>query len=92
LHNNSARNFTGGLFKQTSEKTTMMKKPKAIKEPLLKQPVAGEPVEQVEEDSNSEQADVNSIQEFIELKKLQNKILKKMIEKINHSENKTNNN
>ncbi len=70
----------------------MMKKPKAIKEPLLTQPVDGEPVEQVEEESNSEQADVNSIQEFIELKKLQNKILKKMIEKINHAENKTNNN
>ncbi len=66
----------------------MMKKTKAIKEPLFNQPVAGEPVEQVETDSNSDQADVNSIQVFIELKKLQNKILKRMIENINQSENK----
>jgi hypothetical protein len=45
------------------------------------------------EESLSEMADVNSIQEFIELKKLQNRILGKMLEKINPTENqnKTNN-
>ena len=34
-----------------------------------------------------EMADINSIQEFIELKKLQNRILGKMIEKLNPTEN-----
>jgi hypothetical protein len=34
-----------------------------------------------------EVVDVNSIQEFIELKKLQNRILGKMIEKLNQPEN-----
>ena len=34
--------------------------------------------------------DVNSIQEFIERKKLQNRILQKMIENINQSEHKDN--
>jgi hypothetical protein len=34
-----------------------------------------------------EVADVNSIQEFIELKKLQNRILGKMIEKLNKPDN-----
>lgn len=40
------------------------------------------------EESAPEKPDSVSIQEFIELKKLQNKILKKMLEKINESENK----
>lgn len=34
---------------------------------------------------------INSIQEFIELKKLQNRVLEKMLEKMNQSENKENN-
>jgi hypothetical protein len=38
------------------------------------------------EASIDEIAEVNSIQEFIELKKLQNRILGKMIEKINKPE------
>jgi hypothetical protein len=36
---------------------------------------------------NEEMSEVNSIQEFIELKKLQNRILEKMIEKLNTTEN-----
>ena len=38
-------------------------------------------------EASDEKADINSIQEFIELKKLQNRILGKMIEKINKPEN-----
>jgi len=39
------------------------------------------------EASIDEVIDVNSIQEFIELKKLQNRILGKMIEKLNQPDN-----
>jgi hypothetical protein len=39
------------------------------------------------DDSTSDIAEVNSIQEFIELKKLQNRILSKMLEKLNPTEN-----
>ena len=41
-----------------------------------------------------EMADVNSIEEFLELKKLQNQVLGKMLEKMNSSEttNKNSNN
>ena len=35
----------------------------------------------------SEERETTSIEEFIERKKLQNRILQKMIENINHSEN-----
>jgi len=40
------------------------------------------------ENIKPEQADLYSIKEFIEMKKLQNKILKKMLEKMNEPENK----
>lgn len=46
----------------------------------------------VGEESLSDMADVNSIQEFIELKKLQNRVLGKMLEKINQPENQTKSN
>lgn len=38
-------------------------------------------------ESIPDKSEVNSIQEFIELKKLQNRILGKMIEKLNTNEN-----
>ena len=47
---------------------------------------------EVNSEAVGEKADVNSIQEFIELKKLQNRILGKMLEKINQSENQTKSN
>jgi hypothetical protein len=40
----------------------------------------------IEETPDTEVADVNSIEEFLELKKLQNKVLGKMLEKMNQSE------
>ena len=48
----------------------------------------------IEETPDTEVVDVNSIEEFLELKKLQNRVLGKMLENMNHSENqdKINNN
>lgn len=63
-----------------NSKTDEIKK-KTVAEPQL-----------IEEPSGDEVADVNSIQEFIELKKLQNRILGKMLEKINQPENQTKSN
>jgi hypothetical protein len=40
-----------------------------------------------EESPINEMADVNSIEEFIEIKKLQNRLLEKMLNNINQSEN-----
>jgi hypothetical protein len=40
-----------------------------------------------EESPVNETTDVNSIEEFIEIKKLQNRLLEKMLNKINQSEN-----
>jgi hypothetical protein len=40
----------------------------------------------VDETPIEDMADVNSIEEFLELKKLQNRVLGKMLEKINQSE------
>jgi hypothetical protein len=39
------------------------------------------------DDSTSDTAEVNSIQEFIELKKLQNRVLEKILENMNTTEN-----
>ncbi len=56
---------------------------------------SGNIIKQSEEETDAnrefspETTDVNSIQEFIELKKLQNRILGKMLEKINLPENQT---
>jgi len=63
-----------------NSKTDEIKK-KAVAEPQL-----------IEEPAGDEVADVNSIQEFIELKKLQNRILGKLLEKINQPENQTKSN
>lgn len=65
-----------------------MKKTKAEKKPQIHLP-ANNTQEEMEEDVDAkpEQADEYSIQEFIELKKLQNRILKKMLEKMNEPEN-----
>lgn len=63
-----------------NSKTDEIKK-KTVAEPLL-----------IEESAGDEMADVNSIQEFIELKKLQNRILGKMLEKMNQPENQTKSN
>ena len=41
---------------------------------------------QTEEEIEVERSEANSIQNFIERKKLQNRILQKMIEKLNQSE------
>ena len=67
-----------------------MKKHSIKKEPFTKIREAEEP-EVIGEEAD-EAAGVNSIQEFIELKKLQNRILSKMLEKINQSENQTKSN
>jgi len=40
-----------------------------------------------DDDAINESIDVNTIQEFVDLKKLQNRILEKMLKKINPSEN-----
>ena len=40
-----------------------------------------------DESSGSEMADVNTIEEFLERKKLQNRILEKMLENMNQSDN-----
>lgn len=67
-----------------------MKKQIRKKEPDAKIREAEEP--EVNSETVGEIADVNSIQEFIELKKLQNRILGKMLEKINKPENQTKSN
>ena len=41
----------------------------------------------VDETPIEDMADVNSIEEFLELKKLQNRVLGKMLENMNQSEN-----
>jgi len=41
----------------------------------------------IEETPDAEVVDVNSIEEFLELKKLQNRVLGKMLENMNQSEN-----
>ena len=41
----------------------------------------------IDETSGSEMADVNTIEEFLERKKLQNRVLEKMLENINQSDN-----
>jgi|WetSurMetagenome_2_1015567.scaffolds.fasta_scaffold556437_2 hypothetical protein len=55
-------------------------------------PLNEEPI--IEETPDTEVVDVNSIEEFLELKKLQNRVLGKILENMNHSENqdKINNN
>jgi hypothetical protein len=67
-----------------------MKKHSTKKETDAKIREAKEP--EVNSEAVGEIADVNSIQEFIELKKLQNRILGKMLEKINQPENQTKSN
>jgi len=62
-----------------------MKKNSFKDEHIIKQPSDEEP--EFNDDPVEEIADINSIQEFIELKKLQNRILGKMLEKINKPEN-----
>jgi hypothetical protein len=41
----------------------------------------------IDETTDAEVVDVNTIEEFLELKKLQNRILEKMLENMNQSEN-----
>ena len=65
-----------------------MKKHSKTDEIIVK--VDGEPHNN--EEPTDEVNDVSSIQEFIELKKLQNRILGKMLEKINKPENQTKSN
>jgi hypothetical protein len=48
-------------------------------------PLNEEPI--IKETSDTEVVDVNSIEEFLELKKLQNRVLGKMLENMNQSEN-----
>jgi len=47
-------------------------------------PLNEEPI--IEETPDTEVVDVNSIEEFLELKKLQNRVLGKMLENMNQSE------
>ena len=67
-----------------------MKKHSIKKEPDIEIREFEEP--EINNQAGDKAADVNSIQEFIELKKLQNRILGKMLEKINRSENQTKSN
>jgi hypothetical protein len=63
-----------------------MKKEKPTNKPGDETPLNDRPIEN--DISSQEKKDDNSIQDFIEMKKLQNRILGKMIEKINQAENK----
>lgn len=67
-----------------------MKKHIKNEEPDARLKEVGEP--EVDGEAGGEVAGVNSIQEFIELKKLQNRILGKMLEKMNKPEDQSKSN